>query len=108
MSDAVTFAQWKAARRLLERGAKTTFIQAAALGLLELVREYFASQAPLQEEITKALWHACRGGNMETVQFLVAQGGDVNWIGWDHHTSLDVARQSGNPDLITWLRENAP
>jgi len=34
MSDAVVFAQWKAARRLLERGACTTFSQAAALGLL--------------------------------------------------------------------------
>ncbi len=39
MSDAVVFAQWKAARRLLERGAKTTFWQAAGLGLLGRVRE---------------------------------------------------------------------
>ncbi|HJW96393.1 MAG TPA: ankyrin repeat domain-containing protein, partial [Thermoanaerobaculia bacterium] len=31
MSDAVVFAQWNAARRLLERGAATTFWQAAAL-----------------------------------------------------------------------------
>jgi lipopolysaccharide heptosyltransferase II len=31
MSDAVIFAQWNCARRLLERGAKTTLTQAAAL-----------------------------------------------------------------------------
>ena len=38
MSDAVVFAQWRAARRLLERGATTTIWQAAALGLLDRVR----------------------------------------------------------------------
>src|SRR5206468_5830800 len=35
MSDAVVFAQWRAARRLLQRGARTTIWQAAALGLLD-------------------------------------------------------------------------
>ena len=38
MSDGVVFAQWRAARRLLERGARTTLWQAAALGLLDSVR----------------------------------------------------------------------
>ena len=33
MADAVAFGQWKAARRLLERGARTNLWQAAALGL---------------------------------------------------------------------------
>ena len=32
LSDAVVFAQWKAARRLVERGATMTIWQAAALG----------------------------------------------------------------------------
>src|SRR5262249_7066711 len=35
MSDATIFAQWNAARRLLERGAKTTLGQASTLGLLD-------------------------------------------------------------------------
>ena len=39
MSDAVIFAQWHAARRLLARGAKTTLTQAAALGVDDRVRE---------------------------------------------------------------------
>ncbi len=38
MSDAVIFAQWNAARRLMERGAQTTIWQAGALGLLDRVR----------------------------------------------------------------------
>ena len=33
MADAVAFGQWNAARRLLERGARTNLWQAAALGL---------------------------------------------------------------------------
>jgi hypothetical protein len=46
MSDAVVFAQWNAARRLLARGARTTIRQAAALGLLDRVREYCAAEPP--------------------------------------------------------------
>jgi hypothetical protein len=65
MSDAVVFAQWQAARRLLERGARTTIWQAAALGLLDRVKEDCTSQPPPSaDEITNAFWNACRGGRM--------------------------------------------
>ena len=37
MADATAFGQWHAARRLLERGARTTLWEAAALGLLDRV-----------------------------------------------------------------------
>lgn len=100
MSDAVVFAQWNAARRLLERGAKTTFWQAAALGLLEEVR---AHTAPSKEEITNAFWNACRGGQREMAEYLLNQGADPNWIGHDRKTPLDVARESGNQELMAWL-----
>ena len=42
MADAVAFGQWKAARRLLERGARTNLWQAAALGLIDRVRDELA------------------------------------------------------------------
>ena len=42
MADAVAFGQWKAARRLLERGARTNLWQAAALGLADRVRDELA------------------------------------------------------------------
>ena len=45
MTDAVVFAQWSAARRLLERGATTTIWQAAALGLLDRVRTQADSES---------------------------------------------------------------
>src|SRR5215212_5148897 len=58
MTDAVVFAQWGAARRLLHRGATTTIWQAAALGLLDRVRECCSTEAPpAVDQLTNALWH---------------------------------------------------
>ena len=105
MSDAVIFAQWKAARRLLERGAKTTLSQASALGLLDRVQDAFkAETAPTPDDVTKSFWHACRGGQRHTAQFLLSRGADINWIGWDKLTPLAAAAKGGNTELVTWLR----
>lgn len=106
MSDAVIFAQWNAARRLLDRGASTTLAQSAGLGLLDRLARYFEQgPKPAAEEITAALWHACRGGQLQASRYLVRKGANVNWVGWDKIAPLDGARQSGNQDLIAWLRE---
>lgn len=105
MSDAVVFANWSAARRLLERGARTTFWQAAALGLVDRVRECFERQPlPSPDEITNAFWHACRGGQRETAEYLLARGADLNWVGYDRKSPLNCAVESGNQDLSAWLR----
>ena len=105
MSDAVIFAQWRAARRLLERGAKTTISQAAALGLLDRVRDFCSSDPPPEpHDITNALWHACRGGQQAVAEFLLDRGADLHWVGHDGKTPLDVAKESGNAALIEWLR----
>ena len=104
MSDAVVFAQWKAARRLLERGATTTIWQAAALGLLDRVLAVDATQSVSEEQITNAFWHACRGGQRTTSEYLLDRGARVNWIGHDRKTPYDAARASGNEELLAWLR----
>lgn len=107
MSDAVVFANWKAARRLLERGARTTIWQAAALGLLDPVKEYCESQSsPSPDETTNAFWHACRGGQLRTAEYLLGRGARLNWIGYDRKTPLQAAHESGAEDLITWLRSH--
>lgn len=103
MSDAVIFANWDAARRLLDRGAKTTLSQSAALGLLDRVKTFFEAARPSAEEITGSFWHACRGGRRETAEFLLNRGGELNWIGWDNLTPLQAAYKSGNAELIAWL-----
>ena len=104
MSDAVVFAQWRAARRLLERGARTTIWQAAGLGLLERVKARCAGSPPSSDEITNAFWHACRGGQQPTAEYLFDRGANLNWIGYDGKTPLEVARESGVEDLVSWLR----
>ncbi len=104
MSDAIVFAQYKAARRLLERGASTTLWQAAALGLTDRVLALCnASPSPAPREITNAFWHACRAGQRETASLLLGRGAELNWIGYDHKTPLAAAHDSGNRDVIAWL-----
>lgn len=105
MSDAVIFAQWNAARRLLARGAKTTFWQAAALGLLEDVRAYLTGDdPPSAQDVTNAFWNACRGGQRAVAELLLRHGADPNWVGHDHKTPLQMAEESGNHELVEWLR----
>ena len=104
MSDAVVFAQWRAARSLLERGATTTIWQAAALGLLDRVQRLCSNQPlPAAEHITNAFWHACRGGQREVAEYLLNRGANVNWIGYDSKTPLDVAHESSAGELVQWL-----
>jgi ankyrin repeat protein len=105
MSDAVVFAQWRAARRLLERGAITTIWQAAALGLLDQVQRFCVNTpSSAAEQMTNAFWHACRSGQREIAEYLLDRGADLNWIGYDRKTPLDVAQESGAEALIQWLR----
>lgn len=116
LADAVAFGQWQAARRLVERGARTTLWQAAALGLLDRVKEHFAGDtlprssprlrqpdAAPTDEITHAFWCACHGGQREPAEFLLGRGADLNWIGYDGLTPIDAARRSGAKELAEWL-----
>src|SRR5258706_10554317 len=105
MSDAVVFGQWRAARRLLERGATTTIWQAAALGLLDRVRSFCSSEPPLvREQVTNSFWHACRGGQKPTAEYLLDRGADLNWVGHGGKTPCDAAQECGDGSLIQWLR----
>jgi hypothetical protein len=116
LADAAAFGQWKAAQRLVERGAKTSLWQAAALGLLDRVEAHLAG-APLvpwsaraprptaqePDEITHAFWCACHGGQQPAAEFLLERGADINWIGYDDLTPLDAARRTGANALVAWL-----
>jgi ankyrin repeat protein len=104
LADAVAFGQWKAARRLVERGARTTLWQAAALGLADRVEEHFAGATPpTPDEVNNALWCACHGGQRVTAEYLLSRGADLNWMGHDGLTPTDAARRSGAEQLVSWL-----
>lgn len=105
LADAVAFGQWKAARRLIDRGARSTIWQSAALGLQDRLHEYFVTAAkPSPDEMTNAFWCACHGGQIGAAQYLLARGADLNWIGHDRLTPLDAAIRNGNKELVAWLK----
>ena len=105
LADATAFGQWKAARRLVERGARTNSFAAASLGLMERLHQYFdGPSAPDKDQLNAAFWAACHGGQQEAAAYLLDRGADVNWLpGWEQLTPMDAAARSGAHDLLTWL-----
>jgi uncharacterized protein len=105
LDDAVAFGQWRAAHRLVERGAAVGLFNAAALGLLDHVQRHVADGVSA-EAVTRALWAACHGGQATTAEYLLRRGGDLDWVAtWEEMTPLDAARRAGDDDLVTWLVE---
>ena len=105
LADACGFGNWAAARRLVERGARTRLSEAAALGLLDRVEAGFAEgSGPDPQVVTQAFWSACHGNQRDTAAYLLERGADLNWIGWDEKTPLDVVDETAATDLAAWLR----
>jgi hypothetical protein len=111
LADATAFGQWRAAERLIERGARANLFEAAVMGLDDRVEgELAARPAPDAEQVTHALWGACHGGRLDTASLLLAHGADIDWVGWDDLTPLDAAERTaaerpGPSPLVDWLRE---
>ena len=100
LADARGFAQWRAARRLLERGASPGLNDAATLGLIDQLERHLAAAPPSADAITRAFWAACHGGQLRAAEILLARGADMNWVGYDHLTPLDVARAPDAAALV--------
>jgi uncharacterized protein len=105
LADARAFGQWQAAHRLVERGAQTTLQDAATLGLMDRVEEYFVGdQPPSPDEINGTFWGACHGGQQASAEYLLDRGADLNWLPhWEELTPLDAARRSDAGVLVEWL-----
>jgi ankyrin repeat protein len=107
LADARGFAQWDVAFRLVDRGARTTMVDEATLGLMDrLVARFDGPTPPPAEQVNHALWGACHGGRRDAAEFLLARGADPNWIPpWENLTALDAAHRRGALELAGWLRE---
>lgn len=107
LADATAFGNWEAARRLVERGAKTNLFQAATLGLMDRLQMYFVSELPPPDEISKAFWGACHGGQRKSAEYLVDFGAAINWLPpWENLTPLDASLRSKAEDVAEWLRQH--
>ncbi len=105
MADATAFGEWAAAHRLLERGARTNLFEAAAPGLVAQVKAHLANDEPSAETITSSFWGACHGGQADTAAVLLNYGANINWVGYDNLTPLDVAHRAEASDLAAWLEQ---
>jgi uncharacterized protein len=106
--SALGYAQWKALRRLYERGAAMNLARAAALGLMPLVTGLATRTPPLgDDELGIAFWNACRAGQLETARYLAGLGADTNWRApWSGETPLDAARDKHERAVVAWLSES--
>ncbi len=106
LADARGYKQWRAAFRLVERGARTTLVDAATLGLLDRVSGAFANgEPPGPDDVDAAFWGACHGGRTETAEFLLGHGAQLNRVPpWAQLTPLDAAERERAEDLVTLLR----
>lgn len=107
LADATAFGQWKAAYRLVERGAQTNLFTAATLDLLDRVTPYFdpAAAPPPEDDLNAAFWGACHGGRQRTAEYLAAHRANINWLPpWEPCSPLDAAAREGAADLVEWLR----
>ncbi|MGP4042966.1 ankyrin repeat domain-containing protein [Streptomyces sp. 2A115] len=107
LADARGFGQWRAAHRLVELGARTTLQDAATLGLLDRVESFVeGGEPPDHDAVTRAFWGACHGGQLAAADYLLAHGADLDWVGYDNKTPLDIARTADADGVVRWLREH--
>lgn len=105
--DARAFAQWDAARLLVQRGATTDIVDEATLGLMDRLVARFVDdeQTPSQESVNNAFWGACHGGSLAATQFLQARGAEINYLPpWERITPLGAAKRQGATEIVEWLQ----
>lgn len=111
------------------RGGRLDLWTASALGMLDVVEEYFAEGAPpsgagrsprpdaelghwppdsaflIGDEVSDAFYIACRNGRREVAEFLLQHGAKVEAKGYFGATALHWAAGRGRREVVGWLLE---
>ncbi len=104
LSSAVGYGQWAAARRLVDRGARTQLWHEAALGMMPLMTRRLAAATLPADQLSGPFWNACHGGQLAAAEVLLAHGADLNWPApWSGQTPLDIAEQAERREVVAWL-----
>jgi ankyrin repeat protein len=129
LSWALTCGSFEAAAKLVALGVEPDLFCASGLGDLDRVRafwrdgelrprpsrtgstRYTEAGAPLPrpprrdaDQVSDALYLACRSNRQEVARWLLDHGADPNWRGYAGATCLAWAEFSGDPELTTLLR----
>jgi ankyrin repeat protein len=105
LSDAIFEGHMDAARLLAKAGAQVDYPHAAALGLIEQVRDHDETH----EERWSAFLAACKTGQLEVVQYLVPRGIDLeiyppgSEYGGIGASGLHYAASCDHPTVVEWL-----
>jgi ankyrin repeat protein len=51
-----------------------------------------------------ASWTVSRSGQRRTAEYLRDRGADLNWVGWNEQTPLDIAVAQDAGEVAEWLR----
>jgi ankyrin repeat protein len=130
LSWAITCWSFDAAHKLVELGLTPDLFCSAGLGLLDTVKDFWrggrlrgrpsstgssrCTEAgdPLPrppksdiDQVSDALYIACRADRLEVARWLLDHGADPNWRGYAGATCLAWAEFSANPALGALLRE---
>ncbi len=103
----------KAAEFLVARGARLDLPGAAALGRLEVVKNFFQVDGSLGPRVTQqqrdeAFRYACEYGHNDVVTFLLERGADLQSHGGDGQTPLHCAVIGNRPETVRLLLEHKP
>ena len=131
LSWAITCWSFDAAMKLVELGNEPDLFCAAGLGLTDRVRAFWKSgrlkrhpsrtgssrydesgkRLPCppetdRDQVSDALYIACRANRLEVARWLIDRGADPNWRGYAGATCLGWAEFSANAELCALLREH--
>jgi len=130
LSWAITVWSMEAARKLVELGCVPDLFCAAGLGMMDNLRSFWkdgqlcpkpsmtgssrysenGERLPCPppsdiDQVSDALYIACRADRLDAARWLLDHGADPNWRGFCGATCLAWAEFAGNPELSTLLRE---
>ena len=120
LHEAIVFCCLNAAAKLVEQGASSNLMVAAALGRQDLAEQYFDAQGRVtpnagalpcwsqprepRAALDSAFGFACRNGQLEMAKWLLGKGADVNALNPVGETPLDQAVSRKRHEVEAWLR----
>jgi ankyrin repeat protein len=130
LSWGITVGSMEAARKLVDLGCAPDLFCAAGLGLLDVLKGFWPNgtlrphpsatgssryaengdRLPCPppndaDQVSDALYIACRSNRADAARWLLDHGADPNWRGFCGATCLAWAEFAGNPELAALLRE---